>query len=211
MERHTHKSFIFSLALLVSVSLFSFNASTEAEPTYSSQEIVQLKDQAESGVAKAQCDLADIYYYGQGIEIDRFLALKWYKEAAKNGYITAHSSYNLAECYFSGCGMARNRNYEEAFKWYRVSAEKGYPEAQYQLGFLYNNGEGTAKDECEGFRWWLKAAEQGLPAAQYDVGIAYLNGHGVAKDRAEGIKWLNRAACKGHKAAIDTLKNLGEQ
>ncbi|MBQ7528644.1 sel1 repeat family protein [bacterium] len=211
MYRHFYKNTILSLCLLTSLSLFSFNDLTEADVIYSSQEIVQIKEQAESGVAKAQCNLADIYYYGLGVDMDRFSALKWYKEAAKNGYVTPSSAFNIAECYFSGCGMARNRNYEEAFKWYRISANKGHAEAQYQLGFLYKNGEGTAKDEAEGFRWWLKAAEQGFTNAQYDVGIAYINGYGVSKNRAEGIKWLQKAATKNHKAAIETLKNMEHQ
>ena len=37
----------------------------------------------------------------------------------------------------------KNNNSEEAFKWYSLAAEKGYPNAQYNLGLIYYNGEGV--------------------------------------------------------------------
>ena len=33
--------------------------------------------------------------------------------------------------------------------------------AQYNLGFVYANGRGVAKDDVEAMKWYRKAAEQG--------------------------------------------------
>jgi len=49
----------------------------------------------------------------------------------------------------------------EGVKWYRKAAEQGYARAQNNLGNLYYNGEGVAKDEVEAVKWFRKAAEQG--------------------------------------------------
>ena len=45
-----------------------------------------------------------------------------------------------------------------------MAAEQG--EAQYNLGVMYANGEGVAKDDEESVKWYRKAAEQGLAAAK---------------------------------------------
>ncbi len=41
------------------------------------------------------------------------------------------------------------------------SAEKGFADAQYQLGCLYSKGTGVRKDIKEARSWWEKAAQQG--------------------------------------------------
>ncbi|HXL73833.1 MAG TPA: hypothetical protein VN963_09425, partial [bacterium] len=38
------------------------------------------------------------------------------------------------------------RDYEEAFKWYRKSAEHGNTDAIYRLIYMYEKGYGVAKD-----------------------------------------------------------------
>ena len=46
------------------------------------------------------------------------------------------------------------------------AAREDVREAQYLLGFLYENGLGCAADRAEAERWYRKAAERGLAAAQ---------------------------------------------
>ena len=47
-----------------------------------------------------------------------------------------------------------------AFGKIRKMAEKGYPEAQYILGTLYHDGEGTKQDLAAARRWYDRAAAQ---------------------------------------------------
>ena len=43
----------------------------------------------------------------------------------------------------------------------RELAEQGHPEAQYNLGVYYANGDGVKQDYGEAAKWWIKSAEQG--------------------------------------------------
>jgi len=40
------------------------------------------------------------------------------------------------------------------------AAEQGNADAQYDLGAMYNFGEGMEQDNAEAIKWFLKAAEQ---------------------------------------------------
>ncbi len=46
-------------------------------------------------------------------------------------------------------------------KWYRRAAEQDHVDAQYNLGFMYANGEGVPPDYAEAAKWYRRAAEQG--------------------------------------------------
>jgi len=50
--------------------------------------------------------------------------------------------------------------------WYRKAAEQGLALAQNNLGSMYANGIGIAKDEVQAVAWYRKAAEQGYAPAQ---------------------------------------------
>ena len=52
-------------------------------------------------------------------------------------------------------------------RWYRMAAEQGYADAQFNLGIAYDNGINVAKDTKEAVRWYRMAAEQGYALAQY--------------------------------------------
>ena len=48
-------------------------------------------------------------------------------------------------------------------------SEQGDATAQFNLGMLYENGEGLAQDYAEAVRWYRKAADQGVIEAQYNL------------------------------------------
>jgi len=43
----------------------------------------------------------------------------------------------------------------------RSLAEQGHAEAQYNLGVMYDYGEGVPEDDAEAMKWFRLAAEQG--------------------------------------------------
>ena len=55
----------------------------------------------------------------------------------------------------------------EAARWYRLAAEKGEAESQYDLGFMLLLGEGGPKNTEEGVMWLERAGElgRGRPSA----------------------------------------------
>jgi len=56
--------------------------------------------------------------------------------------------------------------YSIAAEWYRKAAEQGHAEAQYKLGFMYQNGRGVKKDDKQAAEWYRKAAAQGNKEAE---------------------------------------------
>ena len=87
----------------------------------------------------------------------------------------------------------------------KAKAKKGDASAQFNLGFMYDTGNGVAKDEAEAVKWYRKAADQGHAIAQFNLGLMYDNGNGVALDEAEAVKWYRKAADQGDASAQHNL------
>ena len=89
-------------------------------------------------------------------------------------------------------------------------AERGNAQAQYNLGVMYENGQGVRQDDAEAVKWYQQAAAQGLAEAQSNLGVMYYNGRGVRQDDAEAVKWYRLAAEQGFAPAqvlLDTIYN----
>jgi len=99
-------------------------------------------------------------------------------------------------------------DYETAHRLIKPLAEKGLPEAQFNLGLLYDNGQGVPRNYAEALTWYRKAAEQGNGKGQYSLGMMYYNGQGVPKDYSEAMKWYRKAAEQGFAEAQYNLGNL---
>lgn len=128
-----------------------------------------------------------------------------YRELAAAG--DAKAQYNLGLMYARGDGVAENP--QEAMKWYRLSAEQGFPEAQYALGVIYfSRDAGAPMDYDEAIKWYRKAAEQGHVRSQLNLGIVYLRGDVVPQDIPEAFKWFSLAAAQGDSDAQFNLGNM---
>jgi tetratricopeptide (TPR) repeat protein len=77
---------------------------------------------------------------------------------------------------------------------YRVRAEQGDAEAEYQLARMYNKGQGVQQSYGEALRWYRKAADKNHPRAQENVGYLYYHGFGVDGDFTEALRWFHLAA-----------------
>jgi len=65
-----------------------------------------------------------------------------------------------------GVSAYETGNDAEAVKRYRKEAEQGDADAQWNLGWHYENGWGVTQDDAEAVKWFRKAAEQGNAQAQ---------------------------------------------
>ena len=89
------------------------------------------------------------------------------------------------------------RDYPEALKWYRKSAERGELVSQYMTGYLITYKiQGARQDNVEAVEWFRKAAEQGHAAAQIILGFSYFEGRVVPKNYTEAFKWFLKGASK---------------
>jgi hypothetical protein len=89
----------------------------------------------------------------------------------------------------------------QAAKWLRKAAVQGHAIAQYNLGWMYGNGQGFTQDYAHAVKWYRKAADQGVAAAQYNLGVMYDKGQGVIQDNITAHMWFNIAASKANKFA----------
>jgi len=87
----------------------------------------------------------------------------------------------------------------------RQAAERGNPQSQWELGLLYCDGGGVAKDSIEAVKWFTKAAEQGYARAQNKLGLMYKDGTGVGKNDVQAVKWFRAAAEQGLARAQNNL------
>ena len=61
----------------------------------------------------------------------------------------------------------------EAVQLYRKAAEAGYVPAMDNVGRMYREGDGVAKNEAEALGWFRKGADAGDPVALDDLGKMY--------------------------------------
>ena len=90
-------------------------------------------------------------------------------------------------------------------------AEQGDARAQYNLGVMYDKGDGVEKDYREALKWYTKAAQQGDARAQNNLGVMYDNGDGVVQDYREALKWYTKAAQQGNAIAQNNLGLIYEK
>ena len=76
----------------------------------------------------------------------------------------------------------------------RTRANAGDASAQFNLGLMYDIGEGVPENDGNAVAWYLKAAEQGFAVAQSNLGLMYRTGLGVPQDDVEAVTWYRKAA-----------------
>ena len=104
--------------------------------------IPALERSAQAGDAKAQFDLADAYFEGNGVPRDLPKGLEWLRKSAAQGY--AGAEVTLGVLYQNGVQVPKDPH--EAAKWYRKAARQSQKDskhaekAQADLGAMAANG-----------------------------------------------------------------------
>jgi len=141
--------------------------------------------------------------------------IEWLKELSKNN---SYAQCNLGYMYHYGLGV--EKNYEEAVRLYRLSADQGNALGQnnlgymYRHGFIYRHGLGVEKDlneedlNEEAVRLYRLSAEQGNLFALNNLGWMYEDGLGVEKDYKEAIRLYRLSADKDYFLAKNNLNKL---
>lgn len=83
----------------------------------------------------------------------------------------------------------------------RAAAARSDLEAQFELGWLLEEGEAVEENEAEAAEWYRKAAERGHLLAQFHLGKLYADGRGVEEDDVEARKWFLLVAQRGDATA----------
>ena len=88
------------------------------------------------------------------------------------------------------------------------AAQRGDPNAQFQMGDMFMTGRGVQRDPAAAAAWYRAAAQQGYAAAAGNLGVLYANGWGVPQSDAEAVNWFRKAADAGDAGGENNLGSM---
>jgi TPR repeat protein/beta-lactamase regulating signal transducer with metallopeptidase domain len=157
------------------------------------QSVVWFRKAADQGDPYAQLLMGDHYSMGRGVEQDCKQALAWYHKATEQA-IKQDDTWILLNCIrrLSSIQMLSKdwdktpdidpsqmeyqtaiEEIQKVVEGIRRSADQENAEAQYHLGYMYDEGVGVEAGDEQAVTWYSKAAEQGHAVAQSRLGDIY--------------------------------------
>jgi TPR repeat protein/serine/threonine protein kinase len=118
---------------------------------------------AEDGDISAQYKLGSAYYNGNGVSRDYSKAESWYRKAADQGHSESQNSMGIL--YYRGF-IGNGVDYGTARFWYEKAAKQDNMYALYNLGYMFEYGEGVLKDWPRAVDYYKRAARLGQADAQ---------------------------------------------
>ncbi len=103
-----------------------------------------------------------------------------------------------------------DKNPDEAFRLFRLAADKGHVEAEFRVGEMREKGWGAAPSFADAQRWYEMSAKGGDPEAANGLAQLYEEGYGVDKDLKRAAQWYKQAAEQGFADAEFRLAYLTE-
>jgi len=159
--------------------------------------------------AEAQFLLALCYLNGLGVKKDLQAAEQWYSKAQKNDLENAsvlsfsqeHAPFKLNDWpghqEYKTASLLKQQKTEEAqqesFVWLKLAAEKGHPQAQYEVGITYAQGLITDQDDAKALSWLESAASHDHQAAQSYLSWMAALGLGKSQNLYDAIHWFKLA------------------
>lgn len=83
----------------------------------------------------------------------------------------ADAAYNLAVIHQHGDGVPVD--FEKAMSWYRLAAERGDKISQFQIGLMYQIGQGVEENQAEAHRWFTMHRQHHLHHAHQPQMVAW--------------------------------------
>jgi len=159
------------------------------------------------GSHKCGYALGMLYYSGFGVDKDENRADDYFKQNYRALLLEAETgdpvSMHLMGTYYY-YGFYVQRYIYSAIEWFLKASERGYSDAQYMLGMIYETiGENPEQKE-KAYHYYELAAKQGHPYAQYALGILAIEN----EDYHYAIKYLEMAAYQQYALAAYTLAKI---
>jgi TPR repeat protein len=172
--------------------------------------IDQLEDNALRGCAGSQFMLGEAYAKGDGVDVDPYEAMQWFKRAAQQG--NAGAQKQVALLYERGVAG----DLSAAISWLTKCASQedpsvgADPDAQLELALLLMRRNDFG-DEERARGWMEKAAHRGNSKAQFLLAKAFQRDNKFNRHDREVFHWYQMAADQGHPEAIYEVGLLYEQ
>ncbi len=87
-------------------------------------------------------------------------------------------------------------------------AAAGDAQAAYQLGIMYDLGQGVASNAATALDWYRRAGAGGVADGAFNAAVMLDDGQSVGRDRAQAAVWYARAAVHGNARAAMNLARL---
>ena len=142
-------------------------------------------------------------FRGDGLPQDETLARETFDRIHRQG--RAFSAFCLAFMHENGLAVGRDtdlaeRHYKQAVQIFSEESDRGVPASISNLGFMYAQGKGVAKDPAKAAAAFRRAADAGFAVAKVNLGLCCLNGWGVEKDEVAAFMLFKEAADLGNGA-----------
>ncbi|WP_339516472.1 tetratricopeptide repeat protein [Pseudomonas sp. RL_15y_Pfl2_60] len=92
-----------------------------------------------------------------------------------------------------------------------ASANAGDPQAAFELGEFYYDGERAPRDLQQSLNWFEQASLKGHAQAQYHLGMMFFRGEGVPANNIQAYIVLKMAAVNGSDQAMDSADLIAAQ
>lgn len=109
----------------------------------------------------------------------------------------AQQSQESLEKFQKGVDAYANGDYDTAANIWLIEAYEGSHDAQFNLGVMYIEGKGVAKNITEAIFWFDKAASTGHIEAQYNLGHLYFQNSDDEESIKKGVDWWRKSAEQG--------------
>ncbi len=120
----------------------------------------QFKTLAEKGSPQAMLQLGWAYQKGIGVPTSMVQAEHWFRLAYEKG--PADVKRQAADFLVNQAYAIQNTNPVRAYEQFKMLAEKGAPQAMFQLGWAYQKGIGVPTSMVQAEHWFRLAYEKGL-------------------------------------------------
>lgn len=172
---------------------------------------------AELGSAKARLNLGSCLVRAEKVEgmpvptdpaeVEKMTreGMEWIRKAADQGLTEAVATMGRC-CYFGEHGLAKD--YKEAARWFRISAEAGDASSQNYLGVIHDQALLGSRDEAAAIEWFTKAAKQGEKKAQASLGRLLGPTSEDKERRIQALAWLIVAKESGEITAVKSFQDI---
>ena len=107
--------------------------------------------------------------------------------------VLAHADSRADSVFRAGVAADLAGHPERAYVFYRLAAEAGQAEAEFDVAVMNDSGVGVARDQAAAALWYARAAAHGFTRAAYDLGELAAAGDGVPRNVVLARNWFDAA------------------
>ena len=117
----------------------------------------------------------------------------------------AESAENL---FNQGVNAHKQGNYSQAAKLYEQSCNGGVAGSCFNLGLLYDKGQGVKQNYAQAAKLYEQACNGGYAESCYNLGLLYGKGQGKQQNHSTAKEYFGKACDLGYQNGCDWYKKL---